>query len=81
LFSYENPVTVSCILVCHQLVSTSSPNEAWETLAKLFSKKNEARLQLLEKELASISQGTMSINKYFIKVKNICREIRSAKLR
>jgi hypothetical protein len=47
----------------------------------LFSKKNEARLQLLEKELASISQGTMSINKYFIKVKNICREIRSAKLR
>ena len=46
--------------------------EAWETLGKLFSKKNEARLQLLEKELACISQGTMSINKYFTKVKNIC---------
>ena len=52
-----------------------TPNEAWETLAKLFSKKNEARLQLLEKELAGISQGTLSINKYFTKVKNICREI------
>jgi hypothetical protein len=52
-----------------------TPNEAWETLAKLFSKKNEARLQLLEKELEGISQGTMSINKYFTKVKNICHEI------
>jgi hypothetical protein len=50
-------------------------NEAWDTLAKLFSKKNEARLQLLDKELVGISQGTLSINKYFIKVKNICREI------
>ena len=52
-----------------------TPNAAWETLAKLFSKKNEARLQLLEKELAGISQGTLSINQYFTKVKNICREI------
>jgi hypothetical protein len=49
-------------------------NEACETLVKLFSKKNEARLQLLEKQLAGISQGTPSINKYFIKVKNICYE-------
>ncbi|PNT74084.1 hypothetical protein BRADI_1g07562v3 [Brachypodium distachyon] len=37
-----------------------TPKEAWDTLAKLFSRKNEARLQLLENELA---------------VKNICREI------
>ncbi|RLM64684.1 uncharacterized protein C2845_PM16G13990 [Panicum miliaceum] len=50
-------------------------NEAWETFVKLFSKKNEARLQLVEKELADISQGTLSINQYFTKVKNICREI------
>jgi hypothetical protein len=50
-------------------------NEAHETLAKLFLKKNEAQLQLLEKELAGISQGTLSIKKYFIKVKNICLEI------
>ncbi|XP_072146632.1 uncharacterized protein [Setaria viridis] len=52
-----------------------TPNEAWETLAKLFSKKNVARFQLLEKELAGISQETPSINKYFTKVKNICREL------
>ena len=39
------------------------------------SKKNEARLQILEKEVASISQSTLSINQYFAKVKNICREI------
>ncbi|GJM93483.1 hypothetical protein PR202_ga10043 [Eleusine coracana subsp. coracana] len=31
------------------------PKEAWETLAKLFCKKNEARLQLLENELAGIT--------------------------
>nr|TKV98485.1 hypothetical protein SEVIR_9G562800v2 [Setaria viridis] len=28
-----------------------TPNETWETFAKLFSKKNKARFQLLEKEL------------------------------
>ncbi|GJN30988.1 hypothetical protein PR202_gb19339 [Eleusine coracana subsp. coracana] len=52
-----------------------TPKEAWETLAKLFCKKNEARLQLLENELVGISQGTLSISQYFTKVKNICREI------
>ncbi|GMI95722.1 hypothetical protein HRI_003241500 [Hibiscus trionum] len=52
-----------------------TPKAAWETLAKLFSKKNEARLQLLENELASISQGSLSIAQYFTKVKSICREI------
>ena len=38
-----------------------TPKEAWETLEKLFSKKNEARLQLLEKELSGISQDTLTI--------------------
>ena len=52
-----------------------TPNEVWETFAKLFSKKNEAWLQLLENELAGISQGTLSIDQYFDKVKNICQEI------
>jgi len=52
-----------------------TPKEAWETLEKLFSKKNEARLQLLEKELSGISQDTLTIGQYFTKVKSICREI------
>ena len=52
-----------------------TPKAAWETLGKLFSKKNEARLQLLENELGSISQGNMTITQYFTKVKSICREI------
>ena len=52
-----------------------TPKAAWETLGKLFSKKNEARLQLLENELAGISQGNMTITQYFTKVKSICREI------
>jgi hypothetical protein len=44
-------------------------------LEKFFSKKNEARLQLLKNELAGISQGTLTISQYFTKVKSICREI------
>jgi hypothetical protein len=52
-----------------------TPKTAWETLEKLFSKKNEARLQLLDNELAGISQGTLTISQYFTKVKSICREI------
>jgi hypothetical protein len=52
-----------------------TPKEACETLGKLFCKKNEARLQLLEKELSGISQGTLTISQYFTKVKSICREI------
>jgi hypothetical protein len=39
-----------------------TPKTAWETLEKLFSKKNEARLQLLENELAGISQETLTIS-------------------
>ena len=53
----------------------SSPKEVWETLKKLFTKKNTARLQLLENELAIIKQRCMSISEYFLKVKSICAEI------
>ncbi|CAM8884632.1 unnamed protein product [Rhodiola kirilowii] len=52
-----------------------TPKEAWDTLESLFSQKNAARLQLLEKELMNVSQGTMSISEYFLKVKNLCREM------
>nr|CAD1841788.1 unnamed protein product [Ananas comosus var. bracteatus] len=39
-----------------------TPKAAWDTLASLFSKKNDARLQLLENELMTISQGSMTIS-------------------
>jgi gag-polypeptide of LTR copia-type len=51
------------------------PKVAWDTLTMLFLKKNDARLQLLEKELISISQGSMMISQYFTKVKSLCSEI------
>ncbi|KAJ0601440.1 putative RNA-directed DNA polymerase [Helianthus annuus] len=51
------------------------PKQAWETLETLFSKKDDARLQLLESELMTASQGDLSIPQYFRKVKNLCREI------
>ena len=53
----------------------TTPKEAWDSLALRFSKKNDARLQLLENELMSISQKDMTISQYFTKVKSLCREI------
>ncbi|KAK3000829.1 hypothetical protein RJ639_022263 [Escallonia herrerae] len=35
----------------------NSPKEVWKTLARLFTKKNTARLQLLENELVGLTQG------------------------
>ena len=52
-----------------------TPKDVWETLEKLFSKKNVARLQLLENELASTVQGNLTIDEYFLKIKKICAEI------
>ncbi|KAF2286935.1 hypothetical protein GH714_035776 [Hevea brasiliensis] len=57
------------------VLDISSPKEVWETLERLFSKKNTARLQLLENELAMSTQGEMSIFEYFLRVKSICAEI------
>lgn len=45
------------------------------TLDQLFNKKNEARLQILENELANITQNNRSIVKYLLKIKNICSNI------
>nr|DAD45445.1 TPA_asm: hypothetical protein HUJ06_003675 [Nelumbo nucifera] len=53
----------------------SLPKEVWDTLERLFSKKNTTRLQFLENELAMLKQEGMSISEYFLRVKNICTEI------
>ncbi|KAL4279785.1 hypothetical protein GQ457_03G014780 [Hibiscus cannabinus] len=52
-----------------------SPKEVWETLERIFSKKNTSILLLLENELAQSTQGGMSISEYFLRVKSICAEI------
>ncbi|XXG86593.1 hypothetical protein AAC387_Pa11g1455 [Persea americana] len=52
-----------------------SPRQVWEILERLFSKKNTARLQFLENELAMTTQGGMSISEFFLRIKNICTEI------
>ncbi|KAH0643720.1 hypothetical protein KY290_033434 [Solanum tuberosum] len=38
-----------------------SAHEIWGTLDRLFYKKNEARLQILENEFANTTQGNLSI--------------------
>nr|XP_043609634.1 uncharacterized protein LOC122581467 [Erigeron canadensis] len=53
----------------------TNPKKAWDTLAEVLSKKNDARLQLLENELLSITQQDLTIPQYFHKVKTLCREI------
>jgi len=57
------------------IIWCKSTHEIWWTLNRLFNKKNKARLQILENELANITQGNLSISKYFLKVKNLCSEI------
>ena len=41
----------------------------------MFNKKNEARLQILENELANTTQGNLFIVEYFLKIKNLYSEI------
>ncbi|KAJ8767457.1 hypothetical protein K2173_017501 [Erythroxylum novogranatense] len=61
--------------VLEHIRDAKTPKEAWDTFIKLFSKKNDTRLQLLESELLSVAQRDMSIAQYFHKVKSLCREI------
>ena len=41
----------------------------------LLTKKNTARLQFLETELANTNQGSVTIAQHFQKVKSLCAEI------
>lgn len=52
-----------------------TPEAVWDTFAALFWKTNDARLQYLENELATVIQGSMTISQYFLKVKTLCNEI------
>jgi DNA-directed RNA polymerase subunit F len=58
-----------------KIKDASTPKEAWDALAERFAKTNEAKLQRLENELMSISQGEMSVSQYFTKVKSLCEKI------
>ncbi|KAL0458665.1 UNVERIFIED_CONTAM: hypothetical protein Slati_0493700 [Sesamum latifolium] len=42
--------------VLEHIRETKTPKEAWDTFAKLFSKKNDTKLQLIESELLSVAQ-------------------------
>lgn len=61
--------------VLEHIQDAKTPKQAWDTFAKLFSKKNDTRLQLLESELLSIAQRDMTVAQYFHKVKMLCRKI------
>ena len=47
--------------------NASSPKEAWDIFITLFSKKNDARLQLLENNLLSTTQGNLMIDSILLR--------------
>lgn len=57
--------------VLENIRDSSTLKDAWDTLTKLFSKRNDTRLQFLESELLSISQSELSVSQYFHKVKTL----------
>ncbi|CAO2821253.1 unnamed protein product [Amaranthus hypochondriacus] len=59
----------------HRIKDAKTPKESWDTLSGLFSKKNDAQLQMLENELTSIQQNKLTVNQYFTKVKTLCEQI------
>lgn len=67
-------VTVEDDILQH-IKDAKTPKDAWDTLAELYARTNDARLQHLENELLSISQRNMTVSEYFTKVKSLCQEI------
>ncbi|KAF3666326.1 hypothetical protein FXO37_10615 [Capsicum annuum] len=57
------------------IVKCKSTHNIWRTLDQLFNKKDEARLQILENELANTIQFNLFIAEYFLKIKNLRFEI------
>ncbi|KAG6512756.1 hypothetical protein ZIOFF_030885 [Zingiber officinale] len=51
--------------IFEHIMGCASAREIWDTLDRLFNKKNEARLQLLENELAVAKQDGMSCSEFF----------------
>ncbi|GKU96119.1 hypothetical protein SLEP1_g9388 [Rubroshorea leprosula] len=57
------------------IIRCKSANEIWQTLDRLFNKKDVARLQFLENQLSNACQGDLSMAQFFLKIKNLCSEI------
>ncbi|PHT45719.1 hypothetical protein CQW23_14877 [Capsicum baccatum] len=54
--------------VLEHIRDATTQKQAWDIFAKIFSKKNDTRIQLLESELLSIGQHNMTIAQYIHKV-------------
>ena len=55
----------------------STPKEAWDTLAKMYSTNTLARKMQLKQELHNVQRESMSINDYYMKVKKIADALAS----
>ena len=53
----------------------STPKEAWDTLAKMYSTNTQARKMQLKQELHNVQRESMSINDYHMKVKKIAEHL------
>lgn len=61
--------------VLEHFCDAKSPKEAWDLLVVLFSKMNDARLQLLKHKMLSSDQLDLTVSQHFHRVKNICPAI------
>ncbi|KAL0405348.1 UNVERIFIED_CONTAM: hypothetical protein Slati_3848700 [Sesamum latifolium] len=53
--------------VLEHIRETKTPKKVWDTFAKLFSKKNDTKLKLIESELLSVAQRDLTVAQYFHK--------------
>ena len=57
--------------------SAKSPNEAWDSLIKVFVVNMKARRLQLKNELHTIEKGWMVIGDYVLTIKSICKLLAS----
>ena len=59
------------------MVHAKTARQVWEDLRNQFSQKNAAAIYQIQKSIATITQGTMSIASYYIKIKALWDELES----
>lgn len=81
LWNRCNDMVVSWLLnsvsteIRNSVAYLATAKQIWDDLATRFSQTNMPRIFQLRKELASISQGNMSVTSYFTKFKTLVAEI------
>lgn len=57
------------------VIHARTAQQVWEDFKDQFSQKNASAIYQVQKSLASISQGTMTVSAYFTKIKSLWDEL------